>query len=299
MRKAKIALGLVLMAGMGISCSNDGKIIERLQQQNDSLNQVSMQQQGVIDGLASTMEEITLSIETIASQERAVLTGVDERGVPLTKRNMKAKLEALSTLIRDQHSRLDSLGKALEGSNATVAKLRGIVNTLTKSLDERSKELDSLRTVLAHKDIDLNMLGTQVADLTDTVNTVKTINATQKQTIAQQEQNISEQDAQLHEVYYVIGTKDELMAAGVLTKQGGLFSKKKVNFAEMNRSVLKKGDIRTMKSITIPSKNFKILGEVPESAYTLTHGENASSLTITNPDKFWSSNNRVLVILVK
>lgn len=299
MRKAKTALGLLMMAGMGFSCSNDGKIIERLQQQNDSLVQVSNQQQDVIDGLATTMEEITLSIDTIASQERTVLTGKDERGVPLTKRNMSAKLEALSSLIRDQHSRLDSLSKALEGSNANVARLRNIVNMLTKSLDERSRELDSLRTVLAYKEIDINKLGIQVANLTDTVNIVKNENVTQQQTIARQEQNISEQDKQLHEVYYIIGTKDELVAAGVVTKQGGLFKKSKVNFAGMDKNMLKKGDIRKLKSITIPSKNFKILGDVPEVSYSLTRGETASSLTINDPDKFWSSNNRILVIQVK
>ena len=212
---------------------------------------------------------------------------------------MRAKLEALSNLIKDQHGRLDSLGKALEGSNATVAKLRGVVNMLTKSLDERTRELDSLRTVLAYKDININQLGTQVANLTDTVNTVKNENASQRQTIAKQEQNIAQQDTQLHEVYYIIGTKDELMAAGVLVKQGGLFKKKKVNFDGLNKSALKKGDIRTLKTINIPSKSAKILGEVPESSYSMTQGETASRLDITNPTRFWSSNNRVLVIQVK
>lgn len=299
MKQTRIFIGLLFMAGMAVSCNNNGKVIERLQLQNDSLFQVSMQQQDVIDGLASTMEEITLTMDTIALQERIVLTGVDERGVPLTKRNMRARLEALSSLIQGQHSRLDSLGKALDGSNAMVVKLRGVVNMLTKSLEDRSHELDSLRTVLAYKDIDINKLGTQVASLTDTVNSVRTENASQKQTIAEQKQNISQQDTQLHEVYYIMGTKDELLAAGALVKEGGLFKKKKVNFAGMNKSKLQKGDIRTLRNISIPSKNAKILGEVPETSYKLSRGENSSNLSIINPDKFWSSNNRVLVIQLK
>lgn len=299
MKQTKTVLCLFLTAAFAFSCSNDGKIIERLQYQNDSLTHVSAQQQDIIDGLSSTMEEITLTMDTIASQERSLLSGIDERGIPLTKRNMRAKLEALSTLIKDQHNRLDSLSKALDGSNATVNRLRSAINLLTKSLDERSREVDSLRTVLAYKDININNLGTQVANLTDTVNSVRHENATQKQLIAQQEQNITEQDAQLHEVYYVMGTKDELTAAGIVAKQGGLFKKKKVNFAGLNKNILKKGDIRTLNSITIPSKNPKILGDVPETSYTLTRGETASSLNIKDPEKFWSSNNRVLVIQLK
>lgn len=299
MKQPRTTLCLFLSAAFCLSCSNDGKVIESLQHQRDSLAQVSAQQQDVIDGLSSTMEEITLTMDTIAAQERSVLSGVDERGIPLTKRNMRAKLEALSTLIKDQHNRLDSLSKALDGSNATVRRLQGAISLLTRSLDERSREVDSLRTVLAYKDININTLSTQVANLTDTVNTVRHENASQRQTIAQQEQNISQQDAQLHEVYYVMGTKDELAAAGVVAKRGGLFKKRRVNFAGLNKSVLKKGDIRTLKSLTIPSKNPKIVGEVPQTSYTLEQGENSCRLTIGDPERFWSSNNRVLVIQLK
>ena len=57
MKKTKAAFGLLLASTLVFSCSNDGKLIERLQQQNDSLSQVSVQQQDVIDGLASTMRK--------------------------------------------------------------------------------------------------------------------------------------------------------------------------------------------------------------------------------------------------
>ena len=299
MKQVKIVLALFVMTVFAASCEDKGKIIEGLQLKNDSLFQVSSQQQDIIDGLAQTMEEITYTMDTIASQERSILSGVDERGIPLTKRNMRAKLESLSNLIKDQHFRLDSLGKALEGSNATVRKLRGVVTMLTKSLEERTKEIDNLKATIADKDVNINKLGTQVANLTDTVNTIKNENASQRQTIARQEQNINQQDTQMHEVYYIMGTKDELLAAGAIVKQGGLFKKKKVNFANVNKNNLKKADIRQFKSINIPSKKPVIMGDVPEDSYTLVRNENSSTLTITNPTKFWSSNNRVLVIQVK
>lgn len=299
MKQAKIALALLLMAAFAASCEDKGKIIEGLQVKNDSLQQVSTQQQDIIDGLAQTMEEITFTMDTIASQERNVLSGVDERGVPLTKRNMRAKLESISALIKDQHFRLDSLSKVLEGSNATVSRLRGVVSKLTKSLEARTREIDSLKTVIVGKDANINSLGTQVANLTDTVNNIKNVNATQRQTIARQEQNINQQDAQLNTVYYIMGTKDELYAAGAIVKEGGLFKKKKVNFANVNKNNLKKADIRQFKTINIPSRKPVIMGDVPEDSYTLVRNESSSTLTITNPTKFWSSNNRILVIQLK
>lgn len=299
MKQAKIALALLLTAAFAASCEDKGKIIEGLQVKNDSLQQVSTQQQDIIDGLAQTMEEITFTMDTIASQERNILSGVDERGVPLTKRNMRAKLESISALIKDQHFRLDSLSKVLEGSNATVSRLRGVVSKLTKSLEARTREIDSLKTVIVGKDANINSLGTQVANLTDTVNNIKNVNATQRQTIARQEQNINQQDAQLNTVYYIMGTKDELYAAGAIVKEGGLFKKKKVNFANVNKNNLKKADIRQFKTINIPSRKPVIMGDVPEDSYTLVRNESSSTLTITNPTKFWSSNNRILVIQLK
>ena len=167
------------------------------------------------------------------------------------------------------------------------------------SLDGIGEAWNDQQTAITYKDININNLGTQVANLTDTVNTMKNENASQRQTIARQEQNISQQDAQMHEVYFIIGTKDELLAAGAIVKEGGLFKKKKVNFANVNRGNLKKADIRQFKSINIPSKKAVIIGDVPEDSYTMTRNENSSTLTITNTAKFWSSNNRVLVIQMK
>lgn len=293
MKKTRIALGLMIALGFAASCDNNKEMIAHLQQQNDSLTQVSTQQQDVIEGLSSTMEEITQSIDTIAASERQVLSGVDERGVPLTKRNMKAKLEALSSLIKEQHSRLDSLGKALDSSNATVGKLRGIIAMLNKSLEEKSREIDSLRTELTFKDISIVKLGTEVQSLNDTVKSVRTENASHKQTIAEQKANIGQQDAQLHEVYYAIGTKAELTSSGVLTK------KKHVNFSGVSKGVLKKADIRTLKHIDIPSRKCTIMSEVPEGSYRLTRGTTSCSLDILDAEKFWSSNNRMLVIMIK
>lgn len=299
MKKTRLALGVVFAAALAVSCDNNKEMISQLQQQNDSLMLVSTQQQDAIDGLASTIEEITQSIDTIASSEREVLSGVDERGVPLTRRNMKAKLTALSNLIKEQHARLDSLSEALDSSNSMLVKLRRVIFMLNLALDEKTREIDSLRTVLVYKDISIINLGTEIQNLSDTVNDVRTENASQKQTIAEQKANIGQQDAQLHEVYYIIGSKDELLNAGVVTKEGGLFKKKKVNFAGLNKSALKKADIRTLKHLDIPSKSAKILGEVPEASYRLTRSNASSSLDILDAGKFWSSNNRVLVILTK
>ena len=297
MKKTIIALGVFLaMVFMG-SC--DRAATTRLQEQNDSLTWVNHRLQLSIDGLSSTISEITQSLDTIAASEREILAGVDERGVPLSRYNMRVKLQALSLLIKEQHERLDSLGAALDESNETLAQLRIVVNMLTLSLDAKMREIDSLQTVVTHKDISIINLGTEIQNLNDTVKTVRDEMVAQKKTLAEQTTAMSRQEAQLNEVYYIIGPKNKLIEAGVLTKEGGLFKKKKVNFVDVEKSWLSSGDMRTMKHIDIPSKNFKILSEVPEASYKVTHGNGTCCLDILDTEKFWSSNNRILVIQTK
>ena len=297
MRKTTLLFFVVFVLGFAASC--DFRELARLQQENDSLMMVTFQQQASIDGLTSTIEEITISLDTITASERMILSGVDERGVPLTRLGLKTRLEDLSALIKEQHERLDSLSEALDESNETLAQLRVVVNMLTLSLDAKMREIDSLHTVLTYKNISIINLGAEIQNMTDTVKTVREEMLSQKKTIAEQTSNLGRQDAQLNEVFYIIGPKDKLVEAGVLTKEGGLFKKRKVNFSGMEKSWLTSADMRTMKHIDIPSKNFKILGEVPETSYKVTRGNGACCLDIVDAEKFWSSNNRILVIQTK
>lgn len=295
--KKTLALGTVLATVLMASC--DREVMNRLQHQNDSLTWVSRQQERTINDLATTINEITQSLDTIAASEREVLSGVDERGMPLTKYSMRLKLEALSLLIKEQHARLDSLGEALDESNETLFQLRTVVNMLTLSLDAKMREIDSLHTVLTYKDISIIRLGDEIHQMADTVKNVRSEMVEQRRTLAEQTTAMGRQDAQLHEVYYIIGPKDKLVEAGVLTKEGGLFKKKKVNFVGVEKSWLTSADMRTLNHIDIPSKNAKILSDVPEASYRMIRGKTSCSLDILDAQKFWSSNNRILVIQTK
>ena len=295
--KKLLALSTILATVLMASC--DRAATTRLKELNDSLTWVNRHQQRSIDDLTSTIGEITKSLDTISVAEREVLEGVDERGLPISKYTMKARLQALSLLIKEQHERLDSLGEALDESNETLAQLRIVVNMLTLSLDAKMREVDSLQTVLTHKDISIISLGTEIKNLNDTVKSVRTEMVTQRKAMAEQTTTLTRQEEQLHEVYYIIGPKDKLVEAGVLTKEGGLFKKKKVNFVGVEKSWLTSADMRTLRHINIPAKNAKILSEVPETSYRMIRGKTSCGIDILDIQKFWSSNNRILVIQTK
>lgn len=101
-------------------------------------------------------------------------------------------------------------------------------------------------------------------------------------------------------VYYIIGTEEQLISKGILKKEGRIIKKKKVDFTNINKSVLTKGDIRTLSYISIQGKSPKILSDVPKGSYTLeNNGDKSYTLKISNASSFWSANNRILIIQIK
>ena len=100
------------------------------------------------------------------------------------------------------------------------------------------------------------------------------------------------------EVYYVIGTKKELVANGLLTG-GGLFSKKKVDYSAVVKGKFKQADKRNMTSLNIGGKSPKVLSGMPVGSYTIQQNSKTSyTLKIIDADKFWSIS-KFLIIEVK
>lgn len=295
MKKIFIAIGIVislllsvLSCGKKESAENTGQ-----EQERDSLNRVIVQQKTVLDDMTSAMAEITSCLDTIASHERVIVSGVDENGRRLGRKGIRARLEILAKVIREQKEKLGALEQKFSNNAVQIGQLHSIITFLENSLAQKDREVEKLRAEVDSKNFSVAVLEEQVSLMSDTLTVERATNTEQKQQIAKQ-------DAQLNEVYYVIGTDEELISKGVMKKEGKLIKRKKVNFTNVNRSALSKGDIRTLRTINIAGKSPKILGDVPKGSYTLEKNSNESyTLRITNPDLFWSSNNRILIIQIK
>lgn len=282
----KISMMLCLAIGLLTAACQGGKI-EKLEQQRDSLLQANADQEAILVGLSETMGEVSMNLDSLTRQERILISGVDETGNPMTKEGMKARLDAIQNLLKDQREKMKELEKKLGSQSAEVKRLQGVITFLNQQLEEKTAQIEQLQQELESKNYDISQLETRVAGLSDTVKTVLDENA-------QQREQLSKQDAAMNEVYYIIGTKKRLTDLGIISKSG-LFSKAKVSFSSIDKSILTKADIRTLRTITINGKSPKLLSEVPNGSWTF----DGTTLTITDPTAFWSANNRILVIQVK
>lgn len=292
MKKKILPIYLLGIMSLFASCRGKNNNTSSVEKERDSLLSVNSQQQMILNNMTSTMAEISMSLDSIAIQERMIIRGVDELGNPINRKNLKSKLSSLSEIIKKQREKMTSMEATMKADKTVMGQLRNIIAYLNASLEQKDLEIQKLRSEIDSKNFNITQLRTHVTNLKDTVATVQNENAEQKVQIAKQ-------DASLHEVYYIIGTKNQLINAGVVSKTGTIIKKTKVNFSSIDKSVLTKADRRNLKNININGKSPKILSEAPKGSYNLDKGGNNSVLTITDSEKFWSANNRILVIQIK
>lgn len=278
-----------------VSCGNKSQDNSAWEKERDSLQSVNAQQQMILDDMTSTMADISMSLDTIAMHESMIIRRVDEEGNPLSKKGLKSKLNTLAEIIKNQREKMAEMEKAMTEGKSSVTQLKSIIAYLNASLEQKEAEIQQLKAEVDSKNFSIARLNTHVSSLRDTVASVRQENEEQRQ---QMERQNAQHETALNEVYYIVGTKDKLLSYGVISKSG-LFKKSKINFSSIDKSVLTKGDKRTLKRISINGKSPKILSDAPDGSYTLDKGTSSSTLTITDSDKFWSANNKILVIQVK
>jgi hypothetical protein len=130
-------------------------------------------------------------------------------------------------------------------------------------------------------------LTDQVTQLTDTVNLLKEKNNT---------------------VYYIIGTKDELLQKGIVVQEGGsrfplLFAKVGqtiVPARDLNLSAFTRINMREVTEIPLPgSDEYRVASrqDLDGLAAPPSDGRHVSgTVKIANPDKFWSGS-RILILI--
>lgn len=285
---------LAILSSVVSSCGKGNNAAEeQWNHERDSLNRINTQQQAVLDNMTAAMAEIAFCLDTIAVHEKVIITGIDEEGNRLSRKGIRNRLDILAQVIQEQRERLGSLEEKFSQNAVQIGRLHSIIEFLETSLSQKDAEVDRLKAEVNAKNFNVAVLEEKVSLMSDTITAERTTNSEQRQQIAYQ-------DAQLNEVYYVIGTDDQLVSKGILKKEGKIFKKKKVDFSNINKSSLIKGDIRTLKSINVRGKSPKILSDVPKGSYSLDKiSDDNYTLRITNPTSFWSANNRILIIQVK
>ena len=282
MKKLVYAIACTLAVA---SCNQDAakKAEQAAQQQRDSLEQIISQKDNEINDMMTTLSDIEEGFREITEAQSRVTLAKQGEGTN-TKQRIQENFQFIQTQMQQNKELINKLKQQVRESSVKGDQLKKIIDNLTQQLETKDQQLQALRQELDKKDIHIAELDEKVASLEED-NTKK-------------DETITAQDKAMNSAWFVFGTKDELKAQNILTKDG-LFSKTKVLSKDFNRDYFTKIDIRIDKEIKLYSKTAQIMTSHPDGSYTLQRDANKQFvLRISNPEAFWSTS-KYLVVVVK
>ena len=276
MKKFGVFAGLFALVCMMTACG--GKT--QSNPEADSLRTELRAQMEEMDEMNLFLDAVNISMDSVIDMEGSVLRTDGESSLS-RKEQIKHNMEAYKLILKQQRERLDILEKKLSDSNAYSAKMKKTVEALKKQLEEKDEAIAKLSE-------ELEMRNFEIGELKENVNQLNTQVAELEEDTKAKEQEITEKTNQMNEAYVFIGDKNALKAAG-LAQGGSLFKKLKLDASNIDKKVFQKIDIREITTFQIPDDKAEVLSQMPADSYKITKtGNDASVLTITNPDRFWS-----------
>lgn len=277
---------LLAMASLATSCEEERKKSEQPinNTAEDSLKKVIIQRENEINDMFATLNEIQEGFRLISEAEGRVALAGQSEGADRTEK-MKRDVVFIQNRMTENKKLIAKLQQQQRESSFRSDELKRTIENIEAQLAIKDKELTRLREQLAEKDVHITELDEVIADLNTDVEKLKEENT-------QKTKTIEAQDKQMHQAWYVFGTKKELRTQNILTKDGVL----RHNF---NKSYFTQIDTRVDREVKLYSKYAKLLTNHPAGSYTLAKDPNGQYVfRVTNPQHFWQTS-RYLVILVK
>jgi len=186
--------------------------------------------------------------------------------------------------MRDQieadKKKIATLEKQLATSKSQLKGVQEIVNKLKASISDKEKIMDELQQ--------------RLGILNETLETERRTSAEEIQkremTITEKEQQITQQSIEANTIYYVSGTRKELMSKGIMDRKGGLLGIGKVSTVKQNIPVDQFTSMNLLENqqITFPvtKKGYSILTSHPATSYKVEKQGDQNVLTILDATSF-------------
>lgn len=257
-------LAVVLAA---TSCVENSSKFKQLQAQLDSLQGNYGTQKTQLDEVFSVLNEVEEGLKDIRQKEDllAVESQKDGIDVPESQRvRIMEDVYAVKDAINRYKEKIEQLKK---DSSLKSVEFKKKLNALHKELEEKSRAIETLQNQLKEKDLiisqkeqTIDSLEHQASDLKEDI----TVLTGEKEEL---KDKVDSQDRALFSAYYIVGSKEELIEAGVISK-GGLFKASKVSY-EAEKTSFIKIDYREISTINTNAQKAKVLSNHRKGTYII------------------------------
>lgn len=286
-----IGLASLLLVACGENSNTVNPELQKLKAEKDSIAQLALAKDSTINSFMQSLNEIEDNLGQV-KQKQGIISSTAKEGSDLddaAKDRINEDINFINDLLDENKRKLAQLQKKLKGSDLKVAEFEKMIKKMTRQMEEKDLEINSLKDQLASMNIKITELNTTVEKLED---------ENEKKT-----EIIESQITKINTAYYAVGTYKELRDNKVLNKEGGFLGmgKKQILSSDFNQNYFTKIDITKMASIPVNGKNVKLVTNHPSQSFKLNYDGKSTvkSLTINNPEAFWRSSKYLVITLEK
>ena len=282
-----------MVLGLASCVENSGKY-KALQAQLDSLQNSYNVQGAELDEVFATINEIEQGLSSIRESE-SILSVQTSDGLEIkegSKEQLKRDVEAIQSAIKNYQ---EEIKKLENDKRLQSAQFKKRLSAMQKELKEKSDIIETISRQLEEKEAQIVLQNKQIASLDEVVSNLKDEVSTLSSEGSQLKAKVADQEAEIYSVYYIVGTKSELIEAGVMTK-GGLFKSSKVSY-QAEKDAFVKIDLREISEINTNAGKAKVMSIHPKGTYAFVENDGEMVLNISDPEKFWQQT-KYLVIQV-
>lgn len=256
--------------------------------EKDSLLALVSENARLMSDISTTLEkvrDVRKPINAVVSPESPLSASVGFRD------SLKAKVAEVVERLNQAETRLAATSRRMRGMTGVSDSLKAQLATMEQSVTDLQATMENQRISIASMTEELEGMKQQNAALTER-NTALV-------------DTVSSLDKERNTVYYVIGTKEDLKARGVLVEEGSKFlffgAKVVAPARDLNPEVFTAIDKHQVADIPLPSPDadYKIVSRQNLAAVgtPMKNGQvRGDSLKITEPDRFWAPSRYLIIV---
>lgn len=287
---------LVVVIG-GIIIFNNKTQIEQLNQQNSNLNTTIEVRDSLVNEMTTTFDEIEQNL-TFVRNKRAQMVVVPQEGVKNQKEILVADVKLMNEMLEESSIKIEELDKKLKSSGIDIKSFKNKIAQLNQSILEQDNSIQQMRTEIEQRDYKIAEMDVQLVKLQSDIVSKDDSIVTKSKIIAEKSQTIVEKENEMNKAFFVAGTYDQLVAKGVLTKEGGFLgiAKEVAIRDDIKESNFTELDMRNASQFPLNAKKAKLISEHPDNSYRLVEeNDKIAYLEIENPEEFWKLTKYVIV----
>ncbi len=275
MKAVKILVAGLMLTALA-ACDNISNLTSRMLGVDQELLDATIPPEEA-EQMSLMLQSVALSLDSI--QEQEFLLNQFDDSTP--KEVILAQLETYKEMLDRKKVEIDNLTADSISDKGAIADLKRVMEFLSLQLEEKSANIAKFEEAVKKREAKIAELRGAVDVLTVESDNLKAKN--------------DEQEKRLNQVFYIVGTKNELKNLGLLS--GNALSKKRANYSNINNSQFHEVDARSFSTLVIDSKSPKLLTEKPASSYTMTkNNDGTTTLKITNSEEFWETSPYLIVM---